>query len=38
MYLTNCTPLAVDVVVHRHNKEVSKPAAVDQYNQHMSVC
>lgn len=32
---TNCSPLAVDVVVHRHNKDVSKPAVVNQYNKHM---
>ena len=32
---TNCSPLAVDVVVSRRNQEVSKPAVVDKYNKHM---
>ena len=32
---TNCSPLAVDVVVSRRNQDVSKPAVVDKYNKHM---
>ena len=32
---SNCSPLAVDVVVNRRNQQVSKPAVVDQYNKHM---
>ena len=32
---TNCSPLAVDVVVNRRNQQVSKPSVIDQYNKHM---
>lgn len=32
---SNCSPLAVDVVVSRRNQNVSKPAVVDLYNKHM---
>ena len=34
---TNCSPLAVDLVVNRRNQQVSKPAVIDQYNKQMGV-
>ena len=32
---TNCSPLAVDLVVNRQNQQVSKPAVIDLYNKNM---
>ena len=33
--MTNCSPLAVDLVVNSRNQQVSKPAVIYQYNKHM---
>lgn len=32
---SNCSPLAIDLVVNKQNQQISKPAVVDHYNKHM---